>query len=97
MPKVKTVKTTLCTFRIANFFTRCSAYAVRPQAFATATSAKITAQKRSNRAGATPLFCGRAAQKFRGSLPPSQAMRVDVLRGCKSNPKSLSDKMSDIV
>jgi hypothetical protein len=69
MPKVKTVKTTLCTFRIANFFTRCSAYAARPQAFATATSAKITAQKRSDRAGATPLFCGRSAQKFRGVTP----------------------------
>ena len=69
MTKVKTVKTTLCTFRIANFFTQGSSYGIRSQAFATATSAKVAAQKRSNRAGATPLFCGRSAQKFCGVTP----------------------------
>jgi hypothetical protein len=64
MNKVKTVRITLCTFRIAKFFTRCSACAVRPQAFATTTSEKVTAQKSSNRAGATPLFGSQSAQKF---------------------------------
>jgi hypothetical protein len=67
--RVKTAKIALCTFRIVNFFTRCSAYAVRPQAFATTTSSKVTAQKRSNRAGATPLFGGQSAQKFYGVTP----------------------------
>ena len=64
MNKVKTVRITLCTFRIAKFFTRCSACAVRLQAFATTTSEKVTAQKSSNRAGATPLFGSQSAQKF---------------------------------
>ncbi len=53
MNKVKAVIITLCTFRIANFFTRCSAYAIRPQAFAMTTSEKVAEKGRSKRAGAT--------------------------------------------
>ena len=76
MNKVKTVRITLCTFRIANFFTRCSAKAVHPEVFPTTTSAKVTAQKRSNLAGATPLltafsrpkFCGVAPARHRGTV-----------------------------
>jgi hypothetical protein len=84
-------------FENCHFFTRRSAHGIHPQAFATSPSAKVTAQKRSNRAGATPLFCGRSAQKCPGSLPPSQALRVDVLRGCTRVPRNLSDRMSDIL
>ncbi len=69
MTKVKTVGITLCTFRIADFFTLRSAYGVCSQRFATTAHAKVTAEKRSNRAGATPLFCERSAQKFHGVTP----------------------------
>jgi hypothetical protein len=48
--QVKKVRNTLCTFVTSNFFTRCPAYGIRSQAFATTASAKVTAQKRSNRA-----------------------------------------------
>jgi hypothetical protein len=58
-------------FENCHFFTRRSAHGIHPQGSATTTSAKVTAQKRSNRAGATPLFCGRSAQKCSGSLAPA--------------------------
>jgi hypothetical protein len=70
-------------FQIGNFFTRSSAYRIRSQALATTTSAKVAAQKRSNRAGATPLFCGRSAQKFCRVAPALVGTsRRRVLRGC---------------
>jgi hypothetical protein len=62
--KVNTARTTHCTLRVANFFTRCSTYGIRSKEFAATTSAKVTARKRSGRAGATPLFRLRSAQKF---------------------------------
>ena len=37
---------------------------------------KVTVEKRSNRAGATPLLCGQAAQKFLGVAPALDALRV---------------------
>ena len=49
LTQMKKVKITVCTFITANFFTRCSACGIGSQAFATTTSAKVTAQKRSNR------------------------------------------------
>ncbi len=67
--KVKTVRTTLCTFRAATSSPNARPTEFILKRFPTTTSAKVTAQKRSNRAGATPLFCGRAAQKFRGVAP----------------------------
>ncbi len=69
MTQVKKVRITVCTFITANFFTRCSTYGIGSQVFATTASAKVTAPKRSNRAGATPLFCGQSAQKFRWVAP----------------------------
>ena len=84
-------------FQNCHFFTRGAVYRVRSQALATTTSTKVTAQKRSSRAGATPLFCERPAQKFLGSLPPLQALRVDVLRSRICVLKDLSDGMSDIL
>ena len=86
--KVKTARITHCTFRIANFFTRSYTYGIRSQAFATSTSANVTAQKRPNRAGATPLFGGRSAQKF-GRVAPALAgtSRQRVLRGRVGSPR----------
>jgi hypothetical protein len=69
MNKVKTVRITLFNFVFSNFFTQGSTYGIHSLALATTTSANVTAQKRPNRAGATPLFCGQAAQKFRGVTP----------------------------
>ena len=61
--KVKSVRITPCTFR-----TSTSSPNARPtefilKRFPTTTSAKVTAQKRANRAGATPLFGSQSAQK----------------------------------
>jgi hypothetical protein len=63
--KVKTVRITLCTFRTAT-----SSPNARPTEFIlkrspAATIAKVTAQKRANRAGATPFFGSQSAQKIR--------------------------------
>ena len=62
--KVKTVRITLCTFRTAT-----SSPNARPTEFIlkrspAATIAKVTAQKRANRAGATPFFGSQSAQKI---------------------------------
>ncbi len=61
---MKEVRITLCTFR-----TGTSSPDARPtefilKRFPTTSSAKVAAQKRANRAGATPLFGGQSAQKF---------------------------------
>jgi hypothetical protein len=37
---------------------------------------KVTVEKRLNRAGATPLFCGQAAQKFGGVAPALRHNKV---------------------
>ena len=93
--KVKTVRITLCTFRTAT-----SSPNVRPREFIlkrfpTTTSAKATAQKSANRAGATPPFDARCVTVAVWSLPPSQKLRVRVLRGRIHRPENLSDKRSD--
>lgn len=49
LTRVKEVKIAVCTFITANFFTRSSACGIGSQAFATTASAKVAAQKRSNR------------------------------------------------
>lgn len=61
---MKEVRITLCTFR-----TGTSSPDARPtefilKRFPTTSSAKVAAQKRANRAGATPLFGSQSAQKF---------------------------------
>ena len=38
------------------------------------TNGRVTLKKGLNRAGATPLFGSQSAQKYVGSLPPSQAL-----------------------
>jgi hypothetical protein len=74
--KVKTVRITPCTFKTAT-----SSPTARPtefilKGFPTTTSAKVTAQKRANRAGATPLFWQSIRPKVLSeSLPPVAAFR----------------------
>jgi hypothetical protein len=75
---VKKVRITLCTFVTANFFTRRSGYGIRSQALATTTSTKVTAQERSNRAGATPLLTASSRPKFCGVAPARHAGSVTV-------------------
>jgi hypothetical protein len=66
---VKMVRITLCTFRTATSSPNARPAEFVLKRFATTVLAKITVQNRANRAGATPVFCGRAAQKFRGVAP----------------------------
>ena len=47
------------------------------------------------RAGATPRFDARCVTVAVWSLPPSQELRVSVLRACMHRPENLSDGMSD--
>jgi len=48
-------------------------------------------------AGATPPFDARCVTVAMWSLPPSQEVRVSLLRGCKHRPENLSDNTSDIL
>src|SRR6266851_5116537 len=74
--QVKNVRITSCTFRPANFFTRRSAYGVCSQRFATTAPAKVTAQNRPKRAGATPLLTAFSRLKFCGVAPARHAGSV---------------------
>jgi hypothetical protein len=47
------------------------------------------------RAGAAPPFDARCVTVAVWSLPPSQELRVSVLRGCIQGPENLSDNASD--
>jgi hypothetical protein len=67
--RVKKVKITLCTFGTASFFTLESPKVLERRRNRKCEEQKVTVAKRQNRAGATPLFCGEAAQKFRGVAP----------------------------
>jgi hypothetical protein len=66
---VKKVMITLCTFSFSCFFTaRCEQF-LGAKGDAGDNAGNVTVEKRLKRAGATPLFCGQAAQKFRGVTP----------------------------
>jgi hypothetical protein len=43
------------------------------------------------------FFADDPPKSFVGSLPPSQLMRIDVLRGRMCRSKDLSERMSDIL
>jgi hypothetical protein len=59
---------------------------------------KVTQKKAPDWAGATPLFRLSAAQKVRGSLPPSQAALANAYCAVAlGNVKNLSDSVSDIM
>jgi hypothetical protein len=66
---VKKVRIALCTFEIANFFTRRSSEVVANRRNTKCEEKKVTVEKRHKKAGATPLLRGKAAQKFRGVTP----------------------------
>jgi hypothetical protein len=66
---VKKVRITLCTFGTGNFFTLRSSEVFGNPRNTKCEEQKVTVAKRQNRAGATPLFWGEAAQKFRGVAP----------------------------
>ena len=60
---------TFCTFQIGNFFTRKGPEVLGKGRNTNSEEAKVTVDKMSNRAGATPLFRLSAAQKVRGVAP----------------------------
>ena len=60
---------TLCTFQIGNFFTRKGSKVLGKSRNAHSEEARVTVEKMSNRAGATPLFRLSAAQKVCGVAP----------------------------
>jgi len=67
--QVKKARITHFSLAFCTFFTLSSAHGIDSQRFASTVSAKVTAQNGTNWAGATPLFCGRAAQKVFGVAP----------------------------
>jgi hypothetical protein len=60
---------TFCTFQIGNFFTRKGREVLAKGRNTNSEEARVTLEKMSNRAGATPLFRLAAAQKVRGVAP----------------------------
>jgi hypothetical protein len=60
---------TFCTFQIGEFFTRKGPEVLGKERNTNSEEARVTVEKMSNRAGATPLFRLSAAQKFRGVAP----------------------------
>ena len=66
---MKNVRITLCTSEIANLFTLRNSEVIGGGRNTKCEEKKVTVEKSPNRAGATPLFCGQAAQKCRGVAP----------------------------
>jgi len=96
--RVKTVIITHFSFFFSIFFTQSTAHGIDSRKFATTVPVKVTAQNAPSRAGATPLFCGRAAQKFRGVAPALVPFApACIARSRGTNPEDLSDNMSDIL
>ncbi len=95
MNKVKTVRITLCTFRAATSSPNARPTEFILKRFPTTTSAKVTAQNRSNRAGATPLFRLSAAQKVRGVAPARYTGSVTAF--CSRAQRELLRKTSETI
>jgi hypothetical protein len=66
---VKKAKFTTHTLACSGFFTRAVQNLSETEEIPNAMLAKVTVKKRLKRAGATPLFCGQAAQKVLGVAP----------------------------
>jgi len=95
--KVKKVRITLCTFRTAT-----SSPDARPTEFVLKRLQRPPLRKSPRKKGQIGrerphFFADDPPKSFLGSLPPSQVLRVDVLRGCMRKPNNLSDKVSDIL
>ena len=94
---MKKVKNTLCTFKLVT-----SSPEIRPTEFVLKDLQGPTQRELPRKLGQIRrerphFFADEPPKSFVGSLPPSQALRVDVLRGCGCRPKNLSDRMSDIL
>src|SRR6266849_5657717 len=95
--QVKKVRTTLCTFRTAT-----SSPDAWPAEFVLKDLQRPPPRKSPRKKGQIGrerphFFAVNPPKSFLGSLPPLLVLRVDVLRGCLSWSKDLSDKMSDIL
>ncbi len=84
--EVKIVRIAFCTIRIG-VSSPDARLQICCQGLATTTAAKVTAPKSQNWAGATPLFCGQAAQKFLGVAPTLDALRVGLFCAVLSRHK----------
>jgi len=73
---VKKIKVALCMLEIATGFTPGSPKCLKGVGNTEERKAKVTVGKTSNRAGATRLFCGQAAQKFHRVAPALDAFGV---------------------
>ncbi len=68
---MKNVRTTHFSFVFSKFFNLWREQFLCGVGDAGPVQRNVTVEKTPKRAGATPLSCGQAAQKFRRSLPPS--------------------------
>ena len=91
--RVKKVRLTLCTFGTANLFTPNGSEVFGNRRNTKCEEQKVTVAKRQNRAGATPLFCGEAAQKFRG-VAPALRHESSCQPFCHGDKKSKKEKQN---
>ncbi len=71
---MKKVRITPSTFYFSTFIILRGEQFLRGKEIGKAVHRKVTVEKRLKRAGATPLFCGQAAQKFGGVAPARSAV-----------------------
>jgi hypothetical protein len=90
---VKKVRITLCTFGTGNFFTLRSSEVFGNPRNTKCEEQKVTVAKRQNRAGATPLFRGEAAQRFRG-VAPALRHKSSCQPFCHGDKKSKKEKQN---
>lgn len=84
---MKKVRIALCIFKTWHFFTSERFEVFRNWRDTKSRTVKGTAQKRQNRAGATPLFFGQAAQKFPGVAPALDDQHVGLFCAVESQNK----------
>jgi hypothetical protein len=97
MNQVKKVSNTLCTFRTAT-----SSPDLRSTEFVSNYLQRLPLRKSPRKKvqigrERPHFFADDPPESSVGSLPPSEGLRVDDLRGCICGPKNLSDRMSDIL
>jgi hypothetical protein len=81
---VKKVRITLCIPKIWHFFTGEGFEVLQSLRDTKKRKVKVTVEKRPNRAGATPLFGGQAAQEFSGVTPALDAIGVGLFSTVQS-------------
>jgi hypothetical protein len=96
--QVQKVGITYCNFVFTIFFTLGCAQVSANKKINNTRMRKATQKEKPDWAGATPLIRLSAAQKVRGSLPPSQAPLANAYCAVAlGNVENLSDNMSDIL